>query len=572
MSRELDQAVAKVRNSFFKLLLVISLKFIQGVGVLNFFVCIGSFIGAAHLIDALYIKIGISNRASAIPISCAISLITTYIVRSHLDGKFNVLNGTSKLKRKYLSGTGETVEKQLIKQLNKFAADSSRKFGQRLGRDGVRIKRTANGKGDILVPWSKFFAGFLLVGKSGAGKSSGILYPLVEELLELNPSLLMIADAKGDYTQMLFKRERRKGFEDVPDNNIGKKVYLLNPVDRDSIQFNLEIRTSTEATKLAEIFIREHTNNTNQYFTDTARNVLAGIILGLHEVGQLNWESLLAVVSNDSLEVISSLLQLTEEGRLCLSDVSPNAPEQATGVLSTMKKEIKFLAPIARAWKNPDFSVREFVKKGDGIILLRYHNQHSELTSKMIQIFFELALYEIAPLEDYNPKTYVFFADELQNFPRLDLPFSTSFLRSKCLAHVLSHQDVNRMQKVYGKENYNSIFENLESFVILNSGTETADWFSKSLGDRRVLEESSNSGSSMGHGISLNNSQSHAIKEERTVNYGRIINLPVPIQTGKVTGLFKTAGVDVTEMTWDQGITKSKPIYKDFIEADWVKI
>lgn len=478
---------------------------------------------------------------------------------------------SSRLKRKTLAGTGETHVSAVISQLNRFAADSARKFGSRQGREGVLIRRTRDEKGNVLVPWSKFFAGFLLVGKSGAGKSSGILYPLIEEIMTLKKVCVMVADAKGDYTQMLFKREKRAKCIDEPDNKILKKVYLLNPVDRDSIKFKLEIRTSQEAAKLASIFIKK-ADNDNPYFVDTARNVLGGILIGLQKKGYLSWQSLFEVISDDDIDLLRGVLNLSPEGKLALSDISPDAPEQLTGILSSLKKEIKFLAPIAKAWHEPDFSIRDFIRDADGVVILRFDKQNAELSGKMIQIFFEMALCEIAPQEDYNDNTYVFFGDELQNLPRLDLPYSTSFLRSKCLAHVLSHQDVNRMQKIYGKENYNSIFENLESIVVLNSGPETAEWFSKAFGDRRILQESSSNSQSMGANMTLGESVNDSISVERTINMGRIINLPVPIQTGNVTGLFKTAGVDISEITWDQSITTLKPIYIDFIEAEWVQI
>lgn len=559
-------------NKFFSLI-IWTYKLVSIIKFKRLIVFIVWFYILTLIIEPIRKHFGLHLHTQYLVLGCAsLALSATLLTFHFLSRSAGKLGGTSWLKRTRLAGTGEEHASAVVKQLKRFAADSSRKFGQRLGRDGVRIRRTKSGRGEILIPWSKFFAGFMLVGKSGSGKSSGILYPLLEETLDLKPSMLMIADAKGDYTQMLFKREKRDGFESTPDNQIDRKVYLLNPADRDSIQFKLEIRTSTEATKLAEIFIRSSENNNNPYFVDTARNVFAGILLGLHQIGKLEWSALLDVVSADSPDVLRDILALTPEGRLTLSDISADAPEQSTGILSTMKKEIKFLAPIVRAWEKPSFSVREFVKKGDGIILLRFHKPNSELTSKMIQIFFEMALCEIAPLEDYNANTYILFADELQNFPKLDLPYSTSFLRSKCMAHILSHQDVNRMQKIYGKEDYNSVFENIESLVILNSGTETAEWFSKSFGDRRVLQESKSKSESMGQGVSFGNSESHSIKDERTINYGRIIDLPVPIQTGKVTGLFKTAGIDVSELTWEQNITKLKPVYKDFIEAKWIQL
>jgi hypothetical protein len=474
------------------------------------------------------------------------------------------LPGSSRIKRKTLAGTDEGEAKQVVKQL----AEAAKSSAPRRGRAGVTVRRTSDGKGDVVVPWPLFFAGTLVVGASGSGKSSGILYPMLEEILAMPNVCRMVLDAKGDYTSMLFKRERKESVDpSLSDIALKPPAFLLNPSDRDSLQFKLEVNNAKEAAKLAEIFIRK--DKTDQaYFVDTARNVFAGLLLGLKTIGQLNWHELFHVIADGSIDDIRDILALTNQGKLSLSDLSPDSPAQTAGILSSMKKEVMFLASIADVWTDPQFSVAEFIRNAYQTVILRNDTQ-DVLSQKMVQIFVEMAFTEIAALPDYNDNTYILFADELSNAPMMNLTFSTSFLRSKNLAHVLSFQDVDRMREIYGEKNFNTIFENCATKIILKSGTETAEWFSKSFGDRVILQESTSSNRSM-TSLQAGSSTHENYVTERTINMGRIIALPPA--NGQAVGLFATQGVNVTELAWDQSLCKLKDMYKPYIEADWVRV
>lgn len=521
------------------------------------------------VVNTLIFSLGIKN-VTGVVICVILSFVAAFFAArwSYKSGSKDGKTVSDRLNRTVISGTDEAEAHEVVSQLEAAAEKAVAKYGHRQGRAGVALRRTKDGKGDIVIPWPQFFAGTLVVGSSGSGKSSGILYPLLEELVSLNRACILCIDVKGDYTSMLFKREK---WDDVdpstPDIEINKPVYLLNPSDRDSIQFQLIVHDAKQAEKFAEICIRKDKSD-QAYFVDAARDVFSGILLGLQSLGELTWGRLFDVIAHDDIELIRSILSVTNKGKLYLSHVDPDAPGQTGGILSTMKKEVKFIADIADVWTNPTFNVKEFIQEANGLVILR-NNPEDILSQKMVQLFAEMAFSAISPLRDYNDNTYILFADELSNAVKLNLTYSTSFLRSKSLAHILSFQDVDRMRDIYGDKQFNTMFENCATKVVLKSGTETAEWFSKSFGDRMLLQESESNNQSV-TSMSMGNSVQDQIVTERTINYGRIIGLPAA--DGNATGLFVSTGVNVAELSWDQNITKLKPIYRDFIEADWVRV
>lgn len=521
------------------------------------------------VVNTLIFSLGI-KYVTGVVICVILSFVAAFFAArwSYKSGSKDGKTVSDRLNRTVISGTDEAEAHEVVSQLEAAAEKAVAKYGHRQGRAGVALRRTRDGKGDIVIPWPQFFAGTLVVGSSGSGKSSGILYPLLEELVSLNRACILCIDVKGDYTSMLFKREK---WDDVdpstPDIEINKPVYLLNPSDRDSIQFQLIVHDAKQAEKFAEICIRKDKSD-QAYFVDAARDVFSGILLGLQSLGELTWGRLFDVIAHDDIELIRSILSVTNKGKLYLSHVDPDAPGQTGGILSTMKKEVKFIADIADVWTNPTFNVKEFIQEANGLVILR-NNPEDILSQKMVQLFAEMAFSAISPLRDYNDNTYILFADELSNAVKLNLTYSTSFLRSKSLAHILSFQDVDRMRDIYGDKQFNTMFENCATKVVLKSGTETAEWFSKSFGDRMLLQESESNNQSV-TSMSMGNSVQDQIVTERTINYGRIIGLPAA--DGNATGLFVSTGVNVAELSWDQNITKLKPIYRDFIEADWVRV
>jgi len=440
---------------------------------------------------------------------------------------------------------------------------------------GLVINRSSG----LTLPMKRIFSHMLIAGKTGTGKSS-ILLPIVDQILErakTRKCCIILLDVKGDMTAMY----ARPGATDV---------HLLNPADKRSISFCLDVETITDAEHLAAIMAagsaKEGGKVQDPFWERTSQQIFAGVLLGCKaqnimqnrpNPGKIRWEQIYdAVVDRKKLKRI---LKLTDKGALVVHHL--NEPKTANTIMSVLISNIEFISELKRAWPDTEFSVKDFIRKGEGMVIARYSEKHPALTAKTIGTFLEQCFAEILTSSDVKygqeaEKTeYYLILDELQNLPPMhSLGRILSLGRSKNCAVFFTFQSTSKMHEIY-HDDFNNIFEMPANHIYLSAVGETAEYCSKAIGDQELLQTqtSENKGRSFAAGQMSGQSGvsvSQQITQVRAVLAGEIAALPTPTTNDpSVRGFLRTTGHGAVMLTWPCGLQQPQ-VYPEFIPADWI--
>lgn len=366
--------------------------------------------------------------------------------------------------------------------------------------------------GDVPLPIRSEVQHVQVVGTTGSGKTN-LLSQVVYRIRERGPERALVYDFKGDYIQRFY--------------DPAKGDVIFNPIDARAARWNVfnEIRSETDIEAVAYSLIPKAVGGTSDpYWTDAARDVLIGIFHVLwrdnHRTNAALWDLVSATP-----ETLSRSLQSVPGGRAGAAHVSPGAMKQALGVLGVLAQHVgafRYLAPIDGPW-----SVREWVRSGQGWIFVVNAPEVKDLLRPILSLVIDLVAREILTLSDDTTRRIFVLIDELWTLQRLpSLVDLLTLSRSKGGSCWLGTQDFGRVNDIYGKNIGETIFNNCSSLVCLRvNAPETANYLERAFGEREItqVEETFSMGvSDMRDGVSL----ARRDKIEKVILGSEIMKLP----------------------------------------------
>ena len=351
--------------------------------------------------------------------------------------------------------------------------------------------------GGKLVPASTFVPDphFLLLGTAGSGKTtllkalmhsvlwrkagnSGVRAMVYDPKLELYPYLLGLG---------------------VPSQDI----VILNPFDVRTTPWDIagDVETHADADELAATLIPGNPRESNPYFTNAARVIVAAVIKGLLERGK-TWDLRDLTEILNSKTRLEKFLSQSEVGRRTLQAQLKQAAETASNVLSTLQVALASLETPAHLWHKAKLNgaqprtIRQWANSKNSVLLLTMNADAAHSLRPLYCTFFSRATHYLLKKPEHTPDRSWLFFDEAR-----DLEFMHGLEemlrrgRSKSTHVVLGFQDVPAVKAAYDEQRALSILAGCQNLAALRvEGRETAEYLAGRFGRHEYWKRQFGSG------------------------------------------------------------------------------
>lgn len=370
--------------------------------------------------------------------------------------------------------------------------------------------------GQVMLPARIATGHFAFVGATGSGKTllqRLLMQSVLPQVQSGHNQRALVYDAKQDVLSILAGM-------DLPC-----PIHVLNPLDAGSAAWDMaaDITCPAAALQVASTLIPANERDSNPFFSNAARHLLHGALLGFirQRPGRWTFRQLLLTVRDPGR--LRALLEGDELTAHLVEYFKPEATFQ--NILSTI---LTYTAPyeiIAAAWERAGtrVSLRAWVE-GESVLVLGNDEANRAAIDTINRLLFkrlaELILAQEEVAEDaLLPRRTWIFLDEVRQAGRLDgLSALMTKGRSKGAAVVLGFQDINGLRDVYGPAAADELVGqcNTKAILRLNS-PETAAWASQLFGSREVLETrcSSNTNRNFRHlGVQAGGSSGESLSDD----------------------------------------------------------
>ncbi len=405
--------------------------------------------------------------------------------------------------------------------------------------------------GGIYLPKEAATSHFMIVGTTGSGKTLTLrmmMHSVLPDLLTEDDTRAVIFDVKQDIVSTLL--------------SIGlppEGILLLNPFDSRCWEWDMakDVTGPDTAFQVASIIIPEDGGN-NRYFSDAARDLLAGVMNVFIERGERREEEtglapewglsdvLYATRSRERLEFV---LSQTEAGKDLLQ-LHLQGETTPRSVVSTLRTKLIPFDVIAALWsqarhpngKRKRISLEAFLKTN--AVLVFGNNQAARAPIEAINrvLFQRLTELTLDGTESRTRRTW-FFLDEARKLGHLaGLDDLMTNGRSKGACVVIGFQDLDGIRSVYGKEVAGEITSMPASFGVLKvSGETTPVWASAIFGEKEVREATSSYSEAHGEEVTSTYGQGEQLKEKRLFLPSQFRMIPQPVKGMPLCGYFCSA-------------------------------
>jgi type IV secretory pathway TraG/TraD family ATPase VirD4 len=316
---------------------------------------------------------------------------------------------------------------------------------------------------------------FKLLGSTGTGKSTAIRELLADALAR--GDRVVVADPDGGYLRQFYDPQRG----DV----------ILNPFDPRSRRWDLfaELKAPYDYDQLARSLIPE-SNGHDASWQRYAQTFVSAVLRQCKAVKSGTVGELHRIVSSASMEELRILL----EGTPAMPLLEPGNERMFGSVRSVASVALAALEHID-SQTTKDFSVREWVRAGQGALFIPYNADQIASLRSLISTWMRIAIYETMNQGEGDARLW-FIVDELDALGAIDgLKDALARLRKFGGRVVLGFQSIAQVRGVYGDADAQTIVENCGNTLILrcsaSEGGGTAKYASRLIGER---ESSANIG------------------------------------------------------------------------------
>ena len=368
--------------------------------------------------------------------------------------------------------------------------------GRELNRKASKSKQKSGIPGELRwgnfwLPESAATQHFLAVGTTGSGKSIVQRLLMKDVLISIasnSDKRVLIFDAKNDAASFL--------------KYIGTScpVYGLNPfaphdssVTAVAWDIAADITSAARALNLAACLIPAEKGGNNQYFTDSARQVLSAIVESLIRHSPKTWTFSQFVHVTLSLERVKETLNRDEEGRETLANFFG---DDRTGyqVFTTVVSRMSYFRPVAELWKQREqkLSLRDWLST-NSVLLLGTNATVETALSAINEVMFRVLVEEVDMQTDSSTRRTWFWIDEARlSGPLLRnkmLPYLAVKGRSRGACLVLAFQDIDGFREAAGTRIANEIIAQCSHKALLRmESDESARWASRVIGQYETLD------------------------------------------------------------------------------------
>ena len=430
--------------------------------------------------------------------------------------------------KKYIRGA-KILSKKEYKNLLKKAAKKQKGKNKKI--TDLPFGKYRNNWGKIEMPIDAERKPVAIIGRPGVGKT--VLISQVITRIRERGDQAVIYDFKGDMISRFYN----------PDTDI-----IINPLDKRSTGWGLlqsEIKTKMDINSCsASLIPLPHTSSSaDPYFNEGARDVFAGILHFLYENNLRTNKDIWELVSAPG-DVINKALQTIPAGARGLRYIEDASSKQALSILSVMMQYVKCFEYMTTF--EGDFEIAEWLENGKGMIFIANYPDIKETLKPILSLFVDLLSRKFLAKTDCEERSIFLILTEFGTLQRLSSVVDLfTNVRSKGGKCYLDIQDYGQIDKLYGKENRQSILSACGNSVTFAVGDEASEIASKRLGEAEyteIVKSSSMGVDSLKDGVSFS---------ERKVK--ELLFLPSEvIEFPELTGIVRFAnyGMLKTKLDW----------------------
>ncbi len=353
--------------------------------------------------------------------------------------------------------------------------------------------------GGVPIPSSLESQHILFAGTTGTGKSQGISQVL--KAVQSRGSRALIADAGGEYLSRFY----REG------------DLIFNPFDRRSVNWSpfAELRNEYDCATIAKAAIPDVTGDSSEWH-HYAQTLLSEVMLVLYKLKVHSVKRLLYYMTTAESAELGELLADTPAAMLC-REGNERMLANTRGIISTFLVSWRYLSDEGT------FSIREWIRAESGAnwIYIVYRDDQFNMLRSLVSTVMEMGFSEGLSLS-INPERDLWFVmDEVDSLGKVtSLSKGLSRFRKYGCKCVLGLQTISQLRTTYGADEAQTLMANLSTKVILRAGDgETAEYFSKEIGDQEIERTQRSTGSSRSLAAARNRSENTTLVREtkRTV-------------------------------------------------------
>ena len=329
----------------------------------------------------------------------------------------------------------------------------------------------------------------LVIGSTGSGKTTAIIYPLIEILSKHGESMI-ITDPKGELYEKKSNMLRAKGYNIVLLNfRDPGRGNAWNPL---SLPYNLwKSGNQDKAIELLEdlaanILYDEGNKNADPFWEKTSADYFSGLALSLFSDASedqinLNSISLMTTVGEEKLGGSTYIKEY-------FNTKDPNSPEYVSAsstilapsdtkmsILAVFKQKIKLFASranLSEMLSYSDFNIEDIGKKKTALFIVIQDEKktYHSLVTILIKQIYETLIDVAQSCGGALPVRTNFLMDEFANMPPLkDVTTMITAARSRLMRFTMIIQNFAQLNEVYGEHDAETIKGNCGNMIYLIS-------------------------------------------------------------------------------------------------------
>ncbi len=370
--------------------------------------------------------------------------------------------------------------------------------------DAAGIALINNGK-KIYVDDSAYHN--LVIGSTGSGKTTAIIFPMIELLAKHGESMIL-TDPKGELYEKKSNMLRSKGYNIVLLNfRDPGKGNAWNPL---TLPYKLwKSGNQDKAIELLDdlalnILYDESSKNSDPFWEKTSADYFSGLTLGLFEDAKeeeinLNSISLMTTVGEDKIggsTYIKEYFNTKDPNGAAYINASSTilAPNDTKmSIIAVFKQKIKLFASrvnLSEMLSHSDFDIADIGKKKTAVFIIiqdekkTYHSLVTILLKQIYETLIDVAQSNGGKL----PVRTNFLLDEFANMPPLkDVTTMITAARSRLMRFTMIIQNFAQLNEVYGEQNAETIKGNCGNMIyLISTELRALEEISKMCGDIKV--------------------------------------------------------------------------------------
>ncbi len=333
-----------------------------------------------------------------------------------------------------------------------------------LQRDGKMVR----------VPRERESSHFLMIGDTGAGKSSLIRQILMQ--VEERGETVIVYDPALEYTPQFYE----PGRGDVILNPLDERMPYWSPCD--------EVRHEAEAEGLAAALFKDDPR-TNPFFVMVPRQIFAHLLI---EQPKRTPQELLAILRDE--RELAKRLKDTEHA----AAIYPDAGPQRGGMIATLNSVSNALKLLPRQEEaKTSWTAAEWSRQRQGWLFVTSPPEFRERLRPLISMWLDMLVLRLMNQGRPGVRPVWFILDELQSLHALP-QLHTAITESRKVKNpvVLGFQGRSQLEELYGRKAEAMLSQPATKIFLRTDEANSAKWISQTIGDVEIerLRESRTEG------------------------------------------------------------------------------